>query len=117
MNKRIFGMAPGGRMNLDKAANRRRAVRFSTAQRKTRKEAEQRAEEQAGRLPELQEAERPELRGFFDGLLRDLVQGTPREGAGAPTGLVNDPALRGDREPGEATSNRLGAWLGLRGAE
>ena len=39
MNKRIFGMAPGGRMNLDRAANRRRAVRFSTAQRKTRKEA------------------------------------------------------------------------------
>lgn len=41
MNKRVFGMAPGGRMNLDRAANRRRAVRFSTAQRKTRKEAKQ----------------------------------------------------------------------------
>lgn len=42
MNKRVFGMAPGGRMNLDWAANRRRVVRFSTAQRKTRKEAERR---------------------------------------------------------------------------
>lgn len=39
MNKRVFGMAPGGRMNLDRAANRRRVVRFSTAQRRTRKEA------------------------------------------------------------------------------
>lgn len=28
MNKRIFGMAPGGRMALDRAANRRRNVWF-----------------------------------------------------------------------------------------
>lgn len=63
------------------------------------------------------EAQRPGLRAFFDGLLRDIVQGTPQEGAGAPTGLVNDPALREDRKAGEATSNRLQAWLGLRGAE
>ena len=26
MNKRIFGMAPGGRMALDRAANRRRNI-------------------------------------------------------------------------------------------
>lgn len=26
MGKRIFGMAPGGRMSLDKAANRRRNI-------------------------------------------------------------------------------------------
>ena len=26
MNKRIFGMAPGGRMSLDRAANRRRVI-------------------------------------------------------------------------------------------
>lgn len=26
MNKRIFGMAPGGRMNLDRAANRRKVI-------------------------------------------------------------------------------------------
>lgn len=64
-----------------------------------------------------QKAERPGLREFFDGMLRDLVQGTPREDAGAPIGLVNDPALRGDREPGGQPDNRLGAWLGLRGAE
>lgn len=86
-------------------------------QHRERKEAEQRAEEMAGRLPALQEAERPGLREFFDGMLRDLVQGTPREDAGAPIGLVNDPALRGDREPGGQPDNRLGAWLGLRGAE
>ena len=63
------------------------------------------------------EAQRPGLRAFFDGMLRDIVQGTPREGAGAPTGLVNDPALREGREAGEAPSNRLAAWLGLRVAE
>lgn len=64
-----------------------------------------------------QKTERPGLRGLFDGMLRDLVQGTPREGAGAPIGLANDPALRGDREPGGKPDNRLGAWLGLRAAE
>lgn len=81
-----------------------------------------------------QEAERPGLRGFFDGLIRDLIQGTPAEGAGAPMGLLNDPALRGDRgavetqggpsrtpapteEAGGARQNRLAAWLGLREAE
>ena len=63
------------------------------------------------------EAQRPGLRAFFDGLFRELVQGTSREGAGAPVGLVNDPELRGVREPGETQGNRLGAWLGLRGAE
>ena len=26
MNKRVFGMAPGGRMSLDRAANRRRNI-------------------------------------------------------------------------------------------
>lgn len=26
MNKRIYGMAPGGRMNLDRAAQRRRVL-------------------------------------------------------------------------------------------
>lgn len=80
-----------------------------------------------------QEAERSGLRGFFDGMLRDLGQGTPAERAGAPTGLLNDPALRGDREavgtqsgpsrvpaPTEeagARQNRLAVWLGLREAE
>lgn len=34
MNKRIFGMAPGGRMALDRAANRRRNIWF--VQRKQR---------------------------------------------------------------------------------
>lgn len=29
MNKRIFGMDPGGRFALDRAANRRRNIRFS----------------------------------------------------------------------------------------
>lgn len=29
MNKRIFGMAPGGRFALDRAANRRRNIRYS----------------------------------------------------------------------------------------
>ena len=29
MSKRIFGMAPGGRMNLDRAVNRRRNVWYS----------------------------------------------------------------------------------------
>lgn len=81
-----------------------------------------------------QEAERPGLRAFFDGMLADLVHGTPAESAGAPTGLLNDPALRGDREAvgtqsgpsrtpapteeaGGVRQNRLAAWLGLRGAE
>lgn len=64
-----------------------------------------------------QKAEKPGLRGFFDGLLRDLVQGTPAEGAGAPVGTLNDPEIRGDREPGGKPDNRLRAWLGLRGAE
>lgn len=34
MNKRLYGMAPGGRMALDRAANRRRNVWF--VQRKQR---------------------------------------------------------------------------------
>lgn len=85
-------------------------------------EARREAEEQAGRLPALQKAEqenteRPGLRAFFDGLLRDIVQGTPAEGAEAPVGLLNDPEIRGDLESGEKPDNRLGAWLGLRGAE
>ena len=29
MNRRVFGMAPGGRMALDRAANRRRNIRFT----------------------------------------------------------------------------------------
>lgn len=72
-------------------------------------EAQQKAEQE--------KTERPGLRAFFDGLLRDLVQGTPAEGAEAPTGLLNDPALRGGREAGGAQSNRMAAWLGLREAE
>lgn len=72
---------------------------------------------EAQRRAEQEKTERPGLRAFFDGLLRDLVQGTPREGAGAPVGLLNDPELRGDREPGGAQSKRLAAWLGLRDAE
>ena len=36
MNKRVFGMAPGGRMALDRAANRRRNVRFTAMQDKAR---------------------------------------------------------------------------------
>ena len=64
-----------------------------------------------------QKAERPGLRAFFEGLLRDIVQGTPREGAGAPMGMLNDPEIRGDRETEGKPDNRLGAWLGLRGAE
>ena len=75
------------------------------------------AAEAQRRKAERQEAERPGLRAFFDGMLRDIVQGTPQEGAGAPTGLVNDPALRGGREAGGTQSNRLAAWLGLREAE
>lgn len=34
MNKRIFGMAPGWRYSLDRAANRRRNVRYSAMNRK-----------------------------------------------------------------------------------
>lgn len=56
-----------------------------------------------------QKAERPELRGFIDGLLRDF--------AGASVGLLNDPALREDRGSGETQSNRLRAWMGLQAAE
>lgn len=28
MNKRLYGMAPGGRMALDRAANRARSIRY-----------------------------------------------------------------------------------------
>lgn len=34
MNKRIFGMAPGGRMALDRAANLRRYVQYFAMTRK-----------------------------------------------------------------------------------
>lgn len=64
-----------------------------------------------------QKDERTGLRGFFDGLLRDLVQGTPEEGAGAPTGLLNDRTLRAEAEHGKEPENRLQAWLGLQRAE
>lgn len=57
------------------------------------------------------------LRAFFDAMLGELVEGRPQDGAGEPTGLVNDPELRGDREHEGKTENRLGAWLGLRAAE
>ena len=33
MNKRLYGMAPGGRMALDRAANRRRNIWFVQRQR------------------------------------------------------------------------------------
>lgn len=32
MNKRVFGMAPGGRLSLDRAANRRKNIRYSAMQ-------------------------------------------------------------------------------------
>lgn len=59
-----------------------------------------------------QEAEQPGLRAFFDGMLRDIVQGTPQEGAGAPTGLLNDPALReggGRGSGGQSPASLAGA--------
>ena len=58
-----------------------------------------------------------ELREAFGAMFQDLVQGTPREGAGSPVGMVNDPDLREDRGSGETKSNRLRAWLGLQAAE
>lgn len=52
MNKRVFGMAPGGRMSLDRAANRRRNVRFTAMQDKAK-----RIIDRTGRPRERKEAE------------------------------------------------------------
>lgn len=46
MNKRLYGMVPGGRMALDKAANRRRNIRYSA------KAMAQQASKRTGRAKE-----------------------------------------------------------------
>lgn len=50
MNKRIFGMAPGGRMSLDRVANRRDAKKFKPMTGKTRRDRTGRSGERKGAL-------------------------------------------------------------------
>lgn len=54
MNKRMYGMAPGGRMSLDKVANRRRTI-WQSKQKSQRPERASQASRERGGKALLQE--------------------------------------------------------------